>query len=100
MWPDFTHPDTVDYWTLMLKSLHEQIPFDGAWIDMNDPSNFLSGSFSGCPNLPLEKPQYIPAVDGGQLNYKTLCMTAEHFAGLHYDTHNLYGIAEAIVTNL
>lgn len=84
----------------MLKSLHDQIAFDGAWIDMNDPSNFLSGSFSGCPNSPLEKPPYTPAVDGGYLNYKTLCMTAKHYIGLHYDVHNLYGIAEAIVTNL
>lgn len=84
----------------MLKSLHEQIPFDGAWIDMNDPSNFLSGSFSGCPDSSLENPPYTPAIDGGRLNYKTLCMTAKHYAGLHYDVHNLYGIAEAIVTNL
>lgn len=84
----------------MLKSLHDQVLFDGAWIDMNDPSNFLSGSFSGCPNSSYENPPYIPAVDGGYLNYKTLCMTAKHYVGLHYNVHNLYGMAEAIVTNL
>lgn len=100
VWPDFTHPDSVDYWTLMLKSLHSQIEFDGAWIDMNEPSNFLSGSFTGCPNSTLETPPYLPAVAGGVLNYKTMCMTAKHYAGLHYDIHNLHGFTEAIVTNL
>lgn len=100
VWPDFTDPKTLDYWIYMLKSLHKQIPFDGAWIDMNEPSNFLSGSFTGCPNVSLENPPYLPDVDGGQLRYKTLCMTAQHYAGLHYNVHNLYGFVEAIVTNL
>ncbi|KAK4877010.1 hypothetical protein RN001_009516 [Aquatica leii] len=99
VWPDFTHPRTVDYWILMMKSMHEQFAFDGAWIDMNEPSNFLSGSFNGCPKSSLEDPPYLPAVDGSHLNYKTMCMTAKHFAGLHYNVHNLYGFTEAIVTN-
>ncbi|KAJ8925244.1 hypothetical protein NQ315_001431 [Exocentrus adspersus] len=99
VWPDFTHPRTVDYWTLMLKNMHEQIPFDGAWIDMNEPSNFLSGSFTGCPKSSLESPPYFPAVDGGVINYKTMCMSAKHYGGLHYNIHNLYGFTEAIVTS-
>ncbi|KAJ8974175.1 hypothetical protein NQ317_004852 [Molorchus minor] len=99
VWPDFTHPNTVDYWTSMLKNLHKEIPFDGAWIDMNEPSNFLSGSFDGCPKSTLESPPYLPAVDGGVINYKTMCMSAKHYAGLHYDVHNLYGFTEAIVTS-
>lgn len=100
MWPDFTHPTTVDYWTLMLKSLHDVVPFDGAWIDMNEPSNFLSGSFTGCPKSTLESPPYLPNIDGGVINFKTMCMSAKHYAGLHYDVHNLYGFTEAIVTSL
>ncbi|XP_050301021.1 lysosomal alpha-glucosidase-like [Anthonomus grandis grandis] len=99
VWPDFTHPTTVDYWTQMLKSFHNQVAFDGAWIDMNEPSNFLSGSFSGCPKSNLESPPYLPAVDGGVLNYKTMCMSAKHYAGLHYDVHNVYGLTEAIITS-
>ncbi|KAF5269885.1 hypothetical protein FQR65_LT05683 [Abscondita terminalis] len=99
VWPDFTHPRTVDYWITMMISMHKQFPFDGAWIDMNEPSNFLSGSFDGCPKSSLEDPPYLPAVDGGHLNYKTMCMTAKHFAGLHYNVHNLYGFTQAIVTN-
>ncbi|CAG9821832.1 unnamed protein product [Phaedon cochleariae] len=99
VWPDFTHPTTVDYWTQMLNSLHEQIEFDGAWIDMNEPSNFLSGSFDGCPNSTLDQPPYLPKIDGGVINYKTMCMSARQFAGRHYDVHNLYGLSEAIATN-
>ncbi|XP_072385284.1 lysosomal alpha-glucosidase-like isoform X1 [Diabrotica undecimpunctata] len=99
VWPDFTNPNVVDYWTLMLKNLHKEIQFDGAWIDMNEPSNFLSGSFNGCPNSSLETPPYFPAIDGGVINYKTVCMTAKQYAGLHYNVHNLYGLTEAIVTN-
>lgn len=100
VWPDFTHPKTVDYWTYLLHSLHDVIPFDGAWIDMNEPSNFLSGSFNGCPKSSFEHPPYLPAIDGDQLNYKTLCMTAQHYAGFHYNVHNIYGFTEAIVTSL
>lgn len=84
----------------MLKSLHDEVEFDGAWIDMNEPSNMISGSFSGCPNSNYENPLYLPGVDGNVLNYKTMCMTAKHYGGLHYDVHNIYGFTEGIVTSL
>lgn len=84
----------------MLRDMHDSFAFDGAWIDMNEPANFLSGSFTGCPKSNLETPPYLPKVVGGALNYKTFCMTAQHYMGVHYDVHNLYGITEAIVTSL
>lgn len=31
-WPDFTNPDTIEYYTEMMSSLHKDVPFDGAWI--------------------------------------------------------------------
>ncbi|XP_045462356.1 lysosomal alpha-glucosidase-like [Harmonia axyridis] len=99
VWPDFTHPNSVGYWTSMLRNLHEQISFDGSWIDMNEPSNFYSGSSTGCPQNNLEHPPYLPSVDGGLLYYKTMCMSCKQYAGLHYDVHNLFGFTEAIVTN-
>lgn len=64
---------------------------------MNEPSNFLSGSMYGTcadENLPY-KPKAIPA-EG--LKYKTLCMDAKHYAGSHYDLHNLYAMTEAVIT--
>lgn len=100
VWPDFTNPTTVDYWTLMLKSFHDQVKFDGAWIDMNEPSNFWNGQADGCPLSNLDNPPYSPNVDGEMLSYKTVCMSAKQYGGDHYNVHNLYGITEAIVTNL
>jgi len=100
VWPDFTHPRTVDYWVQQLGRFHHEIPFDGAWIDMNEPSNFWSGGPEGCPNNNLEHPPYLPAgVNGGKLFYNTVCMSSLQYAGRHYDVHNLYGFTEAIVTS-
>lgn len=30
--PDFTNPNTLEYWTTLTKDLHGRIPFDGLWI--------------------------------------------------------------------
>lgn len=99
MWPDFTNPKTVDYWRVMLEKLHSQVQFDGAWIDMNEPSNFYSGTRKGCPKNSLNYPPYVPNVLGGQLFSKTLCPSAKQYRGNHYDLHNMYGISEAIITS-
>ncbi|XP_054288436.1 lysosomal alpha-glucosidase-like [Macrosteles quadrilineatus] len=98
---DFFKPEVVNYWMQQLRSLHDLVPFDGAWIDMNDPSNFVNGAFTGCGNSTLDTPPYVPGVVGGQLCYRTLCMSATHRGGSlsHYDVHNVYGLAEAIVTS-
>ncbi|KAG7296287.1 hypothetical protein JYU34_021411 [Plutella xylostella] len=98
VWPDFTHPSAQAYWLEMLKSLHDQVPFDGAWIDMNEPSNFLSGPMYG--HCEPEDLPYVPhGIRGDGLKTKTLCMDAKHYAGSHYDWHNLYSITESIATN-
>jgi len=67
---------------------------------MNEPSNFFDGQKDGCPDNQWENPPYLPAVQGGKLNYKTMCMSAVQFAGLHYDTHNLFGFTHSILTSL
>ena len=69
---------------------------------MNEPSNFLSGSVDGCNTSdPLNSPPFVPpGLVGGKLYHKTLCGDARHHVGRHYDVHNLYGIMEAIATNM
>ncbi len=109
VFPDFTHPRATDYWAEMLGGLHEQVAIDGAWIDMNEPSNFESGQLVlGCPSgeegdLGLNHPPYVPReLDGGggkPLYLRTVCPSARHHAGRHYDLHNLFGLSEAAVTN-
>ena len=44
----------------MIKDYHDQVPIDGAWIDMNEPSNFYDGQENGCENGPLNDPAYVP----------------------------------------
>lgn len=98
VFPDFSHPNAQSYWTKLFKDFHAQVPFDGAWIDMNEISNFYNGQINGCPeNSSLENPPYIP---GGlePLRTKTLCMTAKHYTGSHYDEHNLHSFREAAAT--
>ena len=76
------------------------MPFDGAWIDMNEPSNFYSGTVDGCPaDSQWDHPPYTPHVSGGQLFYRTLCMSAAQHLGRHYDLHNVYGLTEAVATD-
>jgi lysosomal alpha-glucosidase len=73
------------------------VPFDGSWNDMNEISDFFYGSANGCPNTSLEYPPYLPG--GIKLQDKTLCMTAKHYAGDHYNVHNLYGLYMDFATN-
>ncbi|XP_035695531.1 lysosomal alpha-glucosidase-like [Branchiostoma floridae] len=97
--PDFTNPITQQWWQEMAADFHKEVPFDGMWIDMNEPSNFVDGSTHGCPDNHLEKPPYTPAVVGGSLSAKTLCASSQQHLSTHYNLHNLYGHFEIIASH-
>ncbi|XP_061030866.1 lysosomal alpha-glucosidase isoform X1 [Eubalaena glacialis] len=121
--PDFTNPEALDWWQDMVAEFHAQVPFDGMWIDMNEPSNFVRGSVDGCPNSNLENPPYVPGgsqdvggaslpgggsketarsppgVVGGTLRAATICASGHQFLSTHYDLHNLYGLTEAFASH-
>ncbi|XP_031835185.1 lysosomal alpha-glucosidase isoform X2 [Nomia melanderi] len=99
VWPDFTNPKAPDYYLRMMSLMHESFAYDGAWIDMNEPSNFYDGCKNVCSKNDLDYPVYVPNVLGGKLRTKTLCMNAKHYLGTHYDLHNTYGTSHAIATN-
>ncbi|XP_011639981.1 lysosomal alpha-glucosidase-like [Pogonomyrmex barbatus] len=99
VWPDFTNPKTLIYYADMMSNMHKSFAYDGAWIDMNEPSNFYNGHKDGCTHNNLDYPDYLPNVVGNLLATKTLCMNAEHYLGSHYDLHNTYGTSQAIATN-
>ncbi|OXA58369.1 Lysosomal alpha-glucosidase [Folsomia candida] len=100
VWPDFSHPNVTHYWMRQLDSFRKRIKFDGAWIDMNEPSNFYNGEKNGCIKTSvLDNPPYVPRqIDGNTLYYKTICPSAKQAGGTHYDLHNLYGTQETIAT--
>ncbi|XP_041960066.1 lysosomal alpha-glucosidase [Alosa sapidissima] len=93
--PDFTDPVTQEWWFENLQKFHALVPFDGLWIDMNEPSNFVDGSLNGCPETPFDAPPYTPGVLGGSLRSKTICASARQKLSSHYNLHSLYGLMEA-----
>nr|XP_056710819.1 lysosomal alpha-glucosidase [Euleptes europaea] len=97
--PDFTNPQAQQWWHDMVKDFHNQVPFDGMWIDMNEPSNFVEGSLDGCPDNNLENPPYVPGVLGGSLKTHTICASSKQYLSSHYNLHNLYGLMEAIASH-
>lgn len=50
VWPtdtafvDWFHPEAENWWHDQLTSLHEQVPFSGFWLDMNEVANFCTGT--------------------------------------------------------
>lgn len=98
IFPDFSNPKSVEYWSKLFKDFHDVVAFDGAWLDMNDISSFVDGSKSGCPSnaSSIDSPPYEPGFY--PLIKKTLCMSARHKDGLEYDVHSLYSFYETIAT--
>lgn len=98
-YPDFSDEVTHEWWYENLQRFYKKVPFDGLWIDMNEPSNFLDGSTNGCPSDNIENPPYTPAVLGGLLRSKTVCASAQQKLSSHYNLHSLYGLMEAKATS-
>ncbi|PIO74949.1 hypothetical protein TELCIR_03028 [Teladorsagia circumcincta] len=124
--PDFLDPTnaTQKWWIQEFMTYQQQVPYDGIWIDMNEPANF--GTNEGHPwyfdsaDHPDDQPLMCPmnSTDGewdmppykthavfnfGQGAYlatKTLCMLAVQANGKQrfYNTKNLYGWSEAKAT--
>ncbi|KIK52385.1 glycoside hydrolase family 31 protein [Collybiopsis luxurians FD-317 M1] len=117
--PDWFHPDIQDYWTNKFRLFYnatDGIDIDGAWIDMNEPSNAQQMAlppprtapvpdpttpiFGESPSslrkrddgINLLNPPYPIENAAGDLSMKTSWTNATHANGLvEYDTHNLYG---------
>ena len=120
LYPDFFHPNAQEFWYEEIKKFHNVIPFDGMWIDMNEPSNFCDGErpFS-CPSDitpdlsseftrtadiaypfdPFRQP-YVPGEfqqqygGKGDLDQKTVGMYGVQYNSLHYNLHSMYGLSE------
>ena len=92
--PDWSKAETQDWWVNQITNFYSKLEFDGLWIDMNEPANFVTGSVQGCANNSLNYPPYKPYTEGPDLLQKTICLDSEQSWGSHYDTHSLYGWSE------
>ncbi|XP_077548746.1 lysosomal alpha-glucosidase-like [Haemaphysalis longicornis] len=130
LWPcspvayvDFFKNTTISWWTKELAYMHKTLPFDGIWLDMNEPSEFSANRaaisaerrkncFKGwkmtCQATIYDDPPYPTkaATQYGpeaRLSDRTLCMTGRfggHKGYWHYDVHNLYGLSQARATHI
>lgn len=100
VYPDFSKNATAEWWYECARDYHKVLNYDGLWIDMNEPSNFVDGSNDGCnPLSKLDNPPYTPQIAGGKLNFRTICSSALHDGDVpHYNMHNLYALTEAKAT--
>ena len=67
---------------------------------MNEPSSFVKGSTQGCTTSKYDNPPYIPGVVKHSLSDHTICPSARHKSGLHYNLHSLYGHSELVATQM
>eukprot|EP00830_Metopus_es_P013391 TRINITY_DN3243_c0_g3_i1.p1 TRINITY_DN3243_c0_g3~~TRINITY_DN3243_c0_g3_i1.p1 ORF type:complete len:828 (+),score=128.41 TRINITY_DN3243_c0_g3_i1:125-2608(+) len=108
VWIDFLHPAAESFWEECLAHFHEKVPFDGLWLDMNEPSNFCDGE---CPDethyiyyqFPLDfydDLYYNPTHRG--IERGTVSMEALHYGGTvhqpEFNYHNLYGLMQSRTT--
>ncbi|CAJ0608576.1 unnamed protein product [Cylicocyclus nassatus] len=126
--PDFFDPNgnTTDWWISEFANYFRKVPYDGIWIDMNEPAAFGTNEerpwyFDNpdhpnitplkCPIDPTKKdsqwdvpPYATHAVwrwgKDAHLSNKTMCMLALQGNGKyrHYDVKNIYGWSEAKAT--
>jgi alpha-glucosidase len=59
VWPkqavfvDWFHEKSSIMWNQGLYDLYEQVPYDGIWIDMNEPTSFVNGELVPEDAIPL-----------------------------------------------
>ncbi|KAF2758763.1 hypothetical protein EJ05DRAFT_492880 [Pseudovirgaria hyperparasitica] len=121
VWPgytlftDFMATNAQEFWTNELDLLHQEIPYDGIWIDMNEAASACNNScgtgivtpaagarhverhegheeISKSNDRNLELPPYVINSAAGEITDSTISPNATHASGhLEYDIHNLYG---------
>ncbi|GFQ97998.1 sucrase-isomaltase, intestinal, partial [Trichonephila clavata] len=112
--PNFLDDKAKNWWINTIVDYHKKLPFDGLWIDMNEPSNFGTNEDKPfycenkpkcwslkCPNSPYDDPPYNPLKDSGseRISKMTLCMESIHSSETinyrHYDVHSIYGWSQS-----
>ncbi|XP_036301753.1 sucrase-isomaltase, intestinal [Pipistrellus kuhlii] len=98
VYPDFTNPRCIEWWANECSIFHQEVKYDGLWIDMNEVSSFVQGSTKGCNDNQWNYPPFTPDILDKLMYSKTICMDAVQTWGKEYDVHSLYGYSMAIAT--
>eukprot|EP00117_Sycon_ciliatum_P022886 scpid16282/ scgid19611/ Sucrase-isomaltase, intestinal; Sucrase; Isomaltase len=100
--PDFTADAADQWWRSSIKGFHDQVEFDGLWLDMNEVSNFCTGACIPEDIVPIEKSVksklfYQPG--SRDLEEKSLSIDGRHSDGFtELDHHSLFGFRQGIST--
>nr|XP_013013967.1 probable maltase-glucoamylase 2 [Cavia porcellus] len=100
VFPDFSKSDCTQWWKEQFTDFHNQLDFDGVWIEMDEVSSLPQDSSQQCELNILNFPPFVPKILDGFLFSGTLCMDTEFHEGFHYDVHSLYGYSMAKATNV
>ncbi|CAG0884820.1 unnamed protein product [Cyprideis torosa] len=125
VWPDFFKNSTTPWWIQEVGLLHDLIPWDALWIDMNEPAVFgtnddkpwnwpedLPNWSLKCPETKYDFPPYKTAHTSddaaatGTIAHKTICLSSVSIDDRQpqgspnktyrqYDVHSLYGWSQA-----
>ncbi|XP_030832941.1 maltase-glucoamylase, intestinal, partial [Strongylocentrotus purpuratus] len=104
VFPDYMKQETREWWINQITKFKDRVNFDGLWLDMNEPANFLHGSVDGCNDNQYDFPPYVPQISwGGPIYDKTICMNSvQHYdegrEETHYNMHSVYGWSQTIPT--
>lgn len=92
VYPDFFHPEAEGWWSSQLDSFQQTIAFDGLWQDMNEASNFCSGTCDAqqLVDSPISyKLPYTPT--GEYLETKAISLDVQHYNNYtQLDAHSLF----------
>ncbi|RMY03154.1 hypothetical protein D0868_07604 [Hortaea werneckii] len=69
VFPDWHSAEAVPWWTRSMQKHHDNVPWDGIWIDMSEVSSFCVGS-CGTGNLslnPVHPPFALPGEPGAKI---------------------------------
>lgn len=99
VWPgpavyvDWFKENAESYWVDEMKKLHDQLPYDGMWIDMNEASNFCNGYCFENQKVPRSIQDDLFYVPGARdLNDKSISIDAVHHNGVtEFEAHSTYG---------
>ena len=90
--PDFTHPNSTNFYEEMLFCLHDVIPFDGIWLDMNEVSLYET-------ERNIDFFPFVPETLYNGPMFNTIDTETVHFNGeREIDVHNLYAYHQANAT--